>query len=191
MKPLVAESTNLDIQTGGLHKQADMYHKVFYDEVRSWRCPAAYIAFIGSTVLASVGTWILAHAITDDGASRVERILIGGVFGAGFALLFSIAAVVMFLRLLRSPCRVRLTDSGIVIGQASISWPQVHLVCFKVAKSQAWLSLKTVPPDSRRFLVPGLALPPATWSRLADQLRGHFKQSGLKVKVEILMVRGI
>lgn len=162
-----------------------MQTRVFFDEVRSWRYPATYMFLVGTTVLGSIGGWLLAHAIVDEHASWGARIFIGGVFGAGFLLLFGICAVVLFFRLLQPPRRVRIDTEGLQLGQRRLDWSQVQCLSFKVTRGEGWLTVRTAAPATRRFLIPGRGLPPATWSELAGQLQRYFTQSALNVEVEI------
>ncbi len=166
-----------------------MESRVFFDEVRSWRYPATYVFLVGTTVLGSIGGWLLTHAIVDEHASWAARLFIGGVFGAGFLLLFGICAVVLLFRLLQPPCRVRFDTDGVQLGQRRFDWSQIRCLSFKVRSGEGWLTIHAATPTARRCLIPGKGLPPATWSQLADQLQRYFKQSALKVDVEISVAR--
>ena len=141
-----------------------MEQRVFFEEVRSWRYPATYVFFVGAIALGSVGGRLLAHAISDQQASWGLRLFVGGIFGAGFLLLFGVCAVVLFLRLLQPPRRVRFDTEGVQLGERRLNWSQVQCLSFKVRSGEGWLTVCTAPPVTRRILIPGRGLPPATWS---------------------------
>ena len=88
---------------------------VFFDEVRSWRYPATYAALVGTILLGSIAGWLLGHDIVDEHASWGAWVFIGGLFGAGFLLLFGTCAVVLFLRILQPPCRIRIDTAGFYV----------------------------------------------------------------------------
>ena len=166
-----------------------MEQRVFYDEVRSWRYPATYILLVGTTSLGSVGGWLLAHAISDQHANWGARLVIGGIFGAGFLLLFGICSVVLFLRILQPPRRVRLDTEGVQLGERRLNWSQVQCLSFNIRNGDGWLTVRAATPAIRCFLIPGRGLPHEEWSNLADKLKRHFKQAALNVKVDISEVR--
>lgn len=163
-----------------------MNHGVFFDETRSWRYPAIYVFFVGTTLLGSVGGWLLVHAIMDERASWGARLFIGGVFGAGFLLLFGTCALILLWRLLQPPCRVLIDRQGVQFGATRLDWTEVRCLSFRITAGAAWLTIRSDIPGRRRFLVPGKGLPPDTWPRVVEQLQRHFLQSGLNVEIEII-----
>jgi hypothetical protein len=111
------------------------------------------------------------------------------LFGGGFFILFGICAVVMLLRLLHPPCRVRMDTEGVQLGQRKLNWSEIRCLSFKMRSGEGWLTIRAATPVPRRFLIPGRGMPPATWSGLADQLKCYFKQTGLNVDVEVSEMR--
>ncbi len=161
----------------------------FFDEVHSWRHLRTYVGLVGTVAVASMGALLLYHAITDTGAPLGLRLLVGGVFGAGFTCLFGWLSVVVLLRLIRTPARLRLDSDGATIGSRTLPWSQIRRVDFLVGTEGGWLKIVPATPDAGRIQLP-VPLPGEKWTRLAEQLQDHFEKEGLNVEVTITPHRG-
>lgn len=160
---------------------------VFIDETRSDRSRKVAIGCIGSATIAAVGGFLAGAAIADPTAPPLARLLVGGVFGLGFLLIFGAIAVALARRLLRGSVRVVIDTDGVRIAERSVPWSEVRRVVVSIAsKESAAMSLAV-----RRFWwihVPGEVR--GDVGRFIDDLEDFLDSNGVDVPVVVrLFVR--
>ena len=143
----------------------------FLDEVRSDRGWALGVVLLGTAALTAVGSFLLHAALTQPAKPLFLRLLVGGVFGAGFLAIFGASSIVLARRLLRPPVRVR------------IEWTEIEKVRCRMQGGRAHLAHRTASP-SGWVRIPG-QFSSAEAGRLLDDLEDHFAGSGSRVEIEI------
>lgn len=155
----------------------------FLDEVRSDRGWALGVVLLGTAALTAVGSFLLHAALTQPAKPLFLRLLVGGVFGAGFLAIFGASSIVLARRLLRPPVRVRIDRSGVHIGERSTEWTEIEKVRCRMQGGRAHLAHRTASP-SGWIRIPG-QFSSAEAGRLLDGLEDHFAGSGSRVEIEI------
>jgi hypothetical protein len=105
------------------------------DEVRSDRCWPVAVAALGSTVPSAMGGLLVYSAITVADADIWLRLIVGGLVGGAFFVLFGAIALALLRRLVRAPRRVRIDARGVQIGERHVEWNAVRAVRFSVGSA--------------------------------------------------------
>jgi hypothetical protein len=156
----------------------------FLDEARSDRSWQLLLVLAATLTMTLVAAFLFVAALTHD-ADPLLRLLVGGLFGAGFLVLFGWASIVLTRRILSAPVRVRIDDLGVRVGDRSLAWREVRQLQVFSGGLPRRVSLVFQASVARRSLqVPGL-FPVAEGAELVQRLGEHFASSNLPVSIEV------
>jgi len=154
----------------------------FFDEIRSDRHWRIVVALIACALLAIVGGLTAVAAMVTSGPILL-RLVAGGVFGVGFALVFGVCAIYFAGRMIPSPRHVRIDANGVTIAERSYAWERIKAIdgLDSGVGHRVWVRVRL--RGRRGFILPGPPLEPERWNDLVDALQAHFAERGLVVEI--------